>query len=253
MKEIIVKGVQKVGYEIAKNSPGILTGVAVAGIPTLIIVSFNAGMKTKEVIIKNEVNADDIREEVKAALPYLILPVGIGLGIGACAIGATTISTRRQAAAASLYALSEKALKEVEDKYVEQNSERKLEKLHDDINADKVRKNPPKEDQIIVTGLGDALCYDSLSGRYFKSDIERIRRIQNTINEKINAGEFISVNDYSDMIGLPDTELGWELGWSMQATGQMDIRFTSCLTENGTPALVIEHKVKPEVRYAYDI
>ena len=253
MKEVIVKGMHKVGYEIAKNSPGILTGMAVGGVPTVAVFSFKAGMKVKEKLIEKEVSDENTKEAAKLSLPYLIVPAGVTIATMGCIIAAATVTARRQAAVASLYALSEQTLKDVEEKYIAQNSEKKLDKLHDEINADRVAKNPPNEEQIIITGSGDNLCYDALSGRYFKTDIERVRRIQNTINEKINAGEFISVNDYSDLLGLPDTELGWDLGWSMNGTGQMDIRFTSCLTENGTPALVLEHKVRPEVKYDYDM
>ena len=253
MKEIILKGMHKVGYEVAKNSPGILTGMAIGGVPTVAIFSFRAGMKTQSKFIEEDVSPDNYKEKLRLAGPYLIAPAGLSLATMGCIIGAATVSARRQAAIASLYAMSEQTIKDLEGKYIEQNSEKKLEKLHDEINADKVKNNPPKEDQIIFTGVGDCLCYDSMTGRYFKSDIERIRRIQNTVNEKINNGEFISVNDFSDYLGLPDTEIGWEIGWSMGNTGQMDIRFTSCLTEDGTPAIVIEHKTKPEVKYDYDM
>lgn len=253
MKEMIVKGLHKVGYEFAKNSPGILTGMAVGGVPTVAVLSFKAGMNVKDQLIEQDISDENLKGAAKVALPYLIVPSGVTLATMGCIIAAATVTARRQAAVASLYALSEQTLKDVEEKYISQNSEKKLDKLHDEINADKVMNNPPREDQIIITGAGESLCYDSLSGRYFKTDIERIRRIQNTINEKINAGEYISVNDYSDMLGLPDTELGWDLGWSMNGTGQMDIRFTSCITPDGTPALVIEHKVKPEVKYDYDM
>lgn len=253
MKEVILKGIHKVGNEIAKNSPGILTGMAIGGVPTVAVFSFRAGMKVKEKMLLEDISSDNWKEMAKVSGKYLIVPAGLTVATMACMILAANKSSRSQAAFASLYSMADQNLKDLEAKYIEQNSEKKLEKLHDEINADKVKNNPPKEDQIIITGNGECLCFDSWSGRYFKSDIERIRRIVNTLNEKITAGAFISVNEFTDLLGLPDTEMGWELGWSLGSTGQIDIRYTSCLTEDGTPALVLEYKTKPEVKYDYDM
>lgn len=253
MLELIKTGISSAHKVIVMHMPGILTGAAVAGVGITGAVAFKAGMEYKEVMNENGITKENWKEEAKVLIPIIAKPVIAGTVTMVCMVGSTTLSQRRQAALASMYALSESSLKEFEDKVKEEYGVKKTEKLHDDINEEKVKSNPPEQNQIIMTGAGEALCYDSLTGRYFKSDIETIRRIVNTINNRINGGEYVSVNDYCDLLGLPDSELGWDLGWGMASTGLMDIRYTSCISESGQPVLVLDHKAKPEVKYDYDI
>ena len=250
---VVKTGLSSARKVIVMNMPSILAGMSVAGVGVTGYEAFKAGMKCKEVIIEKNLTAEKWKEGAKELAPIFVKPVITGVLTMSFMIGSTTMSQRRQAAFASMCALSEGELKKLEDKVVEEYGEKKSEKLHDSINEDRVKNNPPEDNQIIITGNGDVLCFDPLTGRYFKSDIETIRKIVNTCNEKINAGEFISVNDWCDMLGLSDTDIGWDLGWGMSTTGLMDIRYTSCISEDGQPVLVLEHKVKPEVKYDYDI
>jgi hypothetical protein len=253
MLSVIKTGISSAQKVIMMNMPGILTGLAVAGVGATGYTAFKAGMECKEVIDEKGLTKENWKEGAKELAPIFVKPVVVGMLTATCMVGSTTLSQRRQAALASMLALSEKDLKDIDSKIRSEYGDKKAEKLHDDINEDRVKANPPESSQIIVTGNGESLCYDSLTGRYFKSDIETIRRVINTANQRINAGEYISVNDYCDLIGLPDSDLGWDLGWGMASTGLIDVRFTSCISTEGQPVLVIEHKVKPEVKYDYDM
>ena len=86
-----------------------------------------------------------------------------------------------------------------------------------------------------MTGSGETLCYDVLSGRYFKSDIEKIRE---------------AINDLYYAIGLPDIKLGEALGWNIDK-GYIDVQFGTHLAANGTPCLVLAFNVAPQ--YGYNI
>lgn len=251
--EVIKTGISSARKVVVMNMPGILQGMGMVGVGVTGYECFKAGMKCKEVIDDKGLNMGNWKEGAKELAPIFIKPAIAGGLTLTFLIGSTTLNQRRQAALASMYALSESSLKEFEDKVTAEIGEKKVEKIHDSINEDRVKANPPEQNQIIMTGNGESLCYESLTGRYFKSDLEKIRQIVNTINNKINSGEFVSVNDYCDLIGLPDSELGWDLGWGMASTGLLDVRYTSCISEDGKPVLVIEHKIKPEVKYDYDM
>ncbi|MFR8351429.1 MAG: DUF6353 family protein [Blautia obeum] len=45
--------------------------------------------------------------------------------------------------------------------------------MKDAVAKDKVEKNPVVTREVIITEKGNTLCYDAISGRYFKSDIEK--------------------------------------------------------------------------------
>ena len=57
-----------------------------------------------------------------------------------------------------------------------------------------------------------------------------------------------SLNEFYYELGLDGIKLGDDLGWSY-GTGGVDIEFSSQLTEDNTPCLVIDYKVLPEYDY----
>ena len=77
---------------------------------------------------------------------------------------------------------------------VETIGKKKEQAIRDDIAKDRVTANPVRE--VVVTDRGSTLCYDSLSGRYFKSDIETLRKTVNDLNRRMRDEMFISLNDF---------------------------------------------------------
>lgn len=246
---------QNVGKTINKNSPTILTGLAVAGFVTTVIFAVKATPKALEILDQEKImrrdydnnrpitKTDVIKLTWKTYLPTFLM----GATSISCMIFANHINLRRNAMLSSLYALSETTLKEYQNKVVETIGENKERKIRDEIKEDKIKNNPPKEANVIVTGKGDTLCYDVLSGRYFKSDIESIRKIENETNKKLLSNMWVSLNEVYDDLGLPSIDLGRDIGWDVDK--MLEFNFTSKLTEDGRPCLVIDYMVGPRLPY----
>ena len=246
---------QNVGKTISKNSPTILTGLAVAGFVSTVIFAVKATPKALEILDQEKImrrDYDNGREITKIDIVKLTwktyLPTFLmgATSIG-CMICANHINLRRNAMITSLYALSETTLKEYQEKVVETIGENKERKIRDEIKGDKIKNNPPKEGSIILTGKGDTLCYDVLSGRYFKSDIETIRKIENETNKRLLSNMWVSLNEVYSDLGLPSIELGRDIGWDVDK--MLEFNFTSKLTEDGRPCLVIDYMVGPRMSY----
>ena len=126
----------------------------------------------------------------------------------ACIIGANSINLRRNAALATVYSLTEATLKEYQSKVVSTIGEVKEKAIKDEIAKDKIEKNKPKKSNVVVTGSGDTLCYDSISGRYFKSDIEKIKSSVNELNRDLLYEMFVSLNDVYYALGLSNIKNG---------------------------------------------
>ena len=60
---------------------------------------------------------------------------------------------------------------------------------------------------------------------------------------------YVSLNDFYEEIGLARTSTGDRLGWNTD-TGLLDLNFSSQLSEEGKPCLVIDFKVMP--KYDFD-
>lgn len=249
--------------KVLKRSPEILTGLGVAGMITTVVLSVKATPKAMKLIEEEKINRqaecetvddqDSIEltklEAVKVAWkPYIPAAVTGVVSVG-CLIGATSVSTRRTAAIATAYKLSETALSEYREKVVETIGEKKEKTVRDNIAKDKVEKNPVANSEVILTGIGETLCYEPISGRYFKSDINKIRSAVNDINEQMFSENYASLNDFNGKLDLPYTNIGYDLGWDVY-NGLLQVEFSSHITDDGTPCIVIDYITPP--RYNFD-
>ena len=247
-------------HTLGKYSPQILTGIGVAGMITTVVLAVKATPKALELIEdkKEELDTDELTvvDTVKTAWkPYI--PAAItGVLSTVCIIGGNAVGARRTAALAAAYKISETALHEYKDAIVETVGEEKAKEVKEKVAQNKLDKNPVVEKQIIVTNKGTFLCYDSLSGRYFQSDIETIRKAQNDINDYLFSEDYASLNMFYDFLGLEHTRLGAELGWKIDS-GTLQIEFDSTLASDksqgiapGTPCLVLDYNVAP--KYEFD-
>lgn len=247
----IQKATKRLGSAIQKNSPTILTGLSVAGLITTTILAVKATPKALELIEKAEVLNEEgcltplelVKVSWKCYMPATIM----GCVTVACMIGANSINLRRNAALASVYSITEATLKEYQAKVVETIGESKARKIKDEIAGDRIAKDPVTSKEVIITGKGDMLCYDTISGRYFKNNIENLRRIQNDFNRNLIYEMFVSLNEIYYAIGLPAIKVGDELGWNVDA--MIEFSFSSKLTEEGEPCLVVDYLVSPREDY----
>ena len=128
--------------------------------------------------------------------------------------------------------------------------EKKEKDIRDKVAKNQIEANPVNETSVIVTGGGDSLCYDSISGRYFRSNIEKIRGVENAIERALLSDDYVSLNEFYDLLGLEHIDIGDDLGWRVDWNRSFEIELSSQLTKNGEPAIVLSYLEMP--RYDYD-
>lgn len=253
----------KVGLH--KHSPEILTWVGIAGMITTTVLAVRATPKAlilieeekrrqnKELYEDAERKRLDSHPKVDQLKPielvrttwtcYIPATITGALSI-ACLIGASSVNIRRNAALAAAYSLSESALKEYQEKVIETIGEKKEQEIRDAVAKDKIQRDPVVNKEVIITGRGETLCYDTITSRYFKCDIEKLRRVENELNKRLISEMYISLNEFYYEIGLRSTDIGDDLGWNL-ADGFINLEFSSQLAEDETPCLVIRYRVAP--------
>lgn len=255
MKTELVKGINKVGAVMSKNMPSILTGLAVAGLVTTVVMAVKATPKAEQILAQ-----DDDEREVKRVKEkrtkfetvkltwkcYAPATIMGGITVG-CIIGANSINLKRSAALSSLYAISESTLKEYQSKVIETIGENKEQKIKDEIAKDRIEKVPCSKSPIVVSGGGNSLFFDAYSGRYFMNDIENVRKIQNDLNQTLISEMFVSLNDFYYELGLPKIPYGEECGWNVDA--MIDLSFDSQIADDGRPCVVLDYCVGPRFDY----
>ena len=273
MKKLNLSKVPKqISVAFKKRSPEILTGVGIIGMAGSAVLAVKATPKALMLIEekKREINNAILEDAaangehcerienlkpldvVKVSWKCYIPAVVTGTLSIACLVGASSVNARRNAALAAAYTLSESAFKEYKDKVVETIGEKKEKEVKKEIFKDRLEKEPAPSKEIILSD-GDVLCYDSWSGRFFKSDKNTLERVVNELNKQMidSFNSYISLNDFYSEIGLSETKVGYELGWRLDGYDKLiELNYYSDITDDGTPYLVIDFNTRPV--YDYD-
>lgn len=243
---------------VTKNSTSILTGMSVTGLVTTTIMACKATPKAISLIqdATEEINKDIpewnscrqlTKKEILAVTWKCYLPAVIVGGLtAACIISANSINLRRNAVLAGLYSLSETALKEYQSKVIETIGQEKEKEIRSAVHHERIVRNPVSDNEIIITGNGEILCYESLSGRYFKSDKEHIKSVLNDLSRDMMSESTVSLNQVYSELGLRGTKIGEMIGWHID-DGLIVPYFSSQLTENGQPCLVLDFETEPRM------
>lgn len=246
---------------LVDHSPEILTGIGITGMLTAVGLGIAATPKAMKAIedakVKKVEESDEAivdpkltkGEVFKVVWKYYIPTVATAALSTACIIGSNSVNSKRNAALAAAYTLSDSALKEYQAKVVETIGEKKEEAVRDAIAKDRVDQNPVSAREVIITEKGNTLCYDSISGRYFRSDVEKLKKATNELNRRMLNDMYISLNEFYYEIGLSGTKIGEDLGWNIDK-GLIDLRFSAQVADDGNPCLVLEFEVAPKYNFS---
>lgn len=247
------------GDILRNNSTTILTGMAVVGTISSVVMAVKATPKAMLLMMKDKeerrdklVDPDDLKTTPidyirvcwKVYLPSTLM---MFLSVG-CTISAQTINLKRNAAMAALYSTVAAKFQEYKDKTVEVIGENKEQKIHDEIAKDYVEAHPFNDCIMIKTGYGEYPCIDTMSGQPFASSIEHVRKVVNDCRETVLKCGYITLNEFYYSLGLRAVKFGDEMGWNSEHP--MDVIFSTQQTENGDPCLVIDYTVGP--RYDFE-
>lgn len=250
MKESIKQIFKSVEGKIKDNGPEILTGIGITGMITSTVLAVKSTPKALNLISEAEYEKGDElnkKEIIKTCWRCYVPSTLVATASIGCLIGANTINNKRKAILVTACKLTQSAFTEYKDKVKEVVGEETEQKIRDEIAKDKVNKNPAPS-EVIVTGNGSVLCYDSISGRYFQSDVESIRKAENTLNRRLMNDIYCSLNDFYDLLGLSYTSIGEEVGWNVD-DGMIEIEFSSTISEDNKPCIVIDYSVSPKNNY----
>lgn len=249
---------------VKERQPAILTGLALIGLAVTVYSAYKAGPKIDKVLKEKKKDLEDVAPDDKAARKAVImetvkevakeaLPVAImTTATGACIIGSQKASSKKIAILSAGYAMAEKSVKEINSKMTEVLGENKARSIKDAIVGDNIKKDGVvPENQIIITGQGDVLCKDLYSGRYFRSNAEKIRQVIAELSADCRNEMYVDLNDLYSLLGLPSIPMGNDFGWNVDdlVRGSLPITISAQLSENGEPCLCLDYDVTPRADY----
>lgn len=250
--------VNRVASKVGKHSPEILIAVGIASGISATVTAVRATPKALEIIEsekkkRKQVDIDTGFEKegyisktdcIKLCWK-LYLPSVLFTGFSIlCLVTSNKANAKQKAALATAYTLSETARRDFREKALERLGEKKVAEVDKDIAKEKVEKTPQPKEIIITEGGGEVLCLDTISGRYFKSSMEKIQKAANEVNRRMRNDIYIPLNDFYYEIDLEPIKIGNDIGWNID-DGYLEPTFSSILDSNGKPCLVLDYVTCP--------
>lgn len=261
---MIFRDLLKTGTRMANaNAPVLLTAFGAVGVVTTAVLTGKAAYESHERLenarvekfgnaeLEKGVRVVDVeltKLEIVNATWTLYLPA---VTSGVITVGAVVlshrVSSRRAAALAAAYALSEGRIEEYQEKIKEKFGLKEEKAARDDLAQDKVNRD--HEDGLIVwnPNEGKVMLKDDYSGRYFFGTIEGVNKAVNELNREIlnsmGSSEYLSA--FYDAIGLEQVATSNHVGWNTDELCEVD--WSTCTTPDGQHAVHVFSFVNPPV------
>lgn len=174
----------------------------------------------------------------------------------ACTIGSYKVSSGKIAAFSTALALSEDRYSTYRKKMREIVGEKKDDEVKAEVAKEMMEKTANKTDiskeEFIAENAegGGMLFYDAWSGRYFRSDVDTIRKTESILNRRLYIENFITLNEFYSEIGLKNTRMGEDTGWSTETEIDFDMSGTT-MAPNNEPCIMLDYILSPKFDYGF--
>lgn len=252
-----------------KHSPTILLVMGIGGMLTSVIWAAKATPKAMKAIEKaQEVKSQTEEFKDCAVKPALTagetvkatwrcyLPSAVIFMVSAtCLIFGHTVSAKRNAALASVYAVTDATLRQYKEA-IEQNVAPEVkEKIEETVAQKQVQAQPSAADNYIYNINPDGILFvEPVTWQQFRSDKETIRAAANDIKQDMLHDGFdgtATLGDFFDKLGLKgNATIKEQIGWSISYNCLDSISFKPIVAPCGLPALLLEYKETPKRDYA---
>lgn len=252
MRKKMPKFIYKVKRGFGKRSPAILTATGILSMGTAAVLAAKETPKAIRLIEEREAELGDEltpRGKLETTWKCYVPALTAGIFGAACLIGAHSVHTKRNAAIATAYKLSETALTEYKKAVTEEIGEEKESLIRKKVRQKKLEETPTGPNNIIITERGNQLCYDGVSGRVFESDLNTIEKAINKVNREMTYDMYISLSDFYDELGLDHTDISDQIGWNLE-DGLLEVSFDSMILPDGRPCITLEYHVAPKYDFA---
>lgn len=195
-----------------RNGSTILTVLGGVGVVATSVMAVKATPKAMQLIEEaKEEKGDELTkwETIQVAGPSYIPSILIGTGSLACIFGANILSSRAQAGLASAYALLDQTHKEYKKKVTELYGDDAEVKVREEI-----AKDHYEEEDISDEDDGKVLYYDEYSRRYFRATPLAVKNAEYEINKMLTDGYYVYLNEFYQLLNLPETDYGNFMGWN---------------------------------------
>lgn len=240
---------------VSNHGPEIATALSVAASINTAVLASKASIKAHEEIQLAEEELGGPLEERKARIIFrarlvwrTYIPTLIsGAATVTLIIASNRLSSKRQAAIASVLASTQGYLANYKDSIKEVLDEETALKVKEKVAQKTVDKSDAKAAKAIIFNDGDTLIFEPLSGRYFRSSMNDVTAAVNRANASCIQNFSVTLNEFFSELGLEDVGIGEMVGWNTDSL--IDVIFDAVISDDGEPALAISYDTEPTAKF----
>ena len=248
-----VKISKRVGRQLYRSSPTILTVVASVGVIVTTITAVRATPKAikllKEAETEKGKNLTKV-EIIQVAGPSYIPSALLGISTIVCIFGANAMNQKKQASLMSAYAMLNESYKQYRKAANTVYGEDADNKIHAEMAKDAMVSSYEFRYQIYNMDMDSEseriLFYDLSSKKYFRTTMAAVLNAQYHVNRNLSICGCCSLNEYLSFLGLNEVDGGDELGWDITYMAEemecywLDFNNYKTTLEDGLECIIID-------------
>ena len=217
-----VKISKRVGLQIYRSSPTILTVVASIGVIVTTITAVRATPKAikllKEAELEKGENLTKV-EIIRVAGPSYIPSALLGISTIVCIFGANALNQKKQASLMSAYAMLNESYKQYRKSAKIVYGEDADDKIHAEMAKDAMVSTYDWGYQVYNMDMDSEserlLFYDLSSKKYFRTTMAAVLNAQYHVNRNLAIRGDCSLNEYLSFLGVEGIDGGDNIGWDI--------------------------------------
>jgi hypothetical protein len=229
-----------------KNTPVVLVVVSCAGVIMTAIMVHTAALKADAILEPYRVDLEPderipFKQVFKSTWKVYAPAIGVGVITLASIITMNRVNERNAAILTAGATLATTTLKEYQRHILDEIGAEKESKIRNRMAKDTLARTdlPSGALDLLVMGEGEILCLDSFSGRYFKSSVENIRKIENDLNHELLQTMYMPLNTLYYALGMETIDVGEVLGFNTD--NMISFHYSAQLNPQKKPVLVLGH------------
>lgn len=252
-----MKGLPKVCYKVKpylrRNSSTILSILAVIGVGSTVVMAIRAtpkALKRIDEAAREKGEGLTTIETIEVAAPSYIPTFLMGVSTISCILGANVLSMKNQASIASAYALIDNYHKEYRKTLIDLHGKEVDEEVRNAMAHERCDYHVIDYDE----PDGKVLFYDEISGETILRHERDVISAEYHFNRNFTMRGYASLNELYMFLGMPQTDYGESMGWSM-SSGIAWVDFQHRLLERddgGIPVYAIDMVFGPDSDYLQD-
>lgn len=213
---------KRVGRQLYRSSPTILTVVASVGVIVTTITAVRATPKAVKLLKEAELEKGEnlTKEEIiRVAGPSYIPSALLGISTIVCIFGANALNQKKQASLMSAYVMLNESYKQYRKSAKIVYGEDADDKIHVEMAKDAMVATYDWGYQVYNMDMDSEserlLFYDLSSKKYFRTTMAAVLNAQYHVNRNLAIRGDCSLNEYLSFLGVEGIDGGDDLGWDI--------------------------------------